>query len=194
VIYRISAKLSYWNSVASRDNLSAHKKDIPLEVGLNVAKEFIDLTKDFYARIEIGGSIRRKEPIVHDIDLCAIAKDRESIPSYGKIVEKAGGKMIRFGGEYATLLFKGVQINVLFVAEETWGAGIMWSTGPKGHTIGMNIKADELGYKFNRKGISNRSTGELIPTPTEQDIATLLHWEYKPPELRGKNASREEPL
>jgi DNA polymerase (family X) len=93
--------------------------------------------------------------------------------------------MIRFGGEYATIAFRGVQINVLFVTEETWGAGLMWSTGPKGHTIGMNIKADKLGLKFKRTGIRRRSDDSLIPTPTEEDIAALLHWHYKPPETRG---------
>jgi len=93
--------------------------------------------------------------------------------------------MIRFGGEYATLLFRGVQINVLFTTPETWGASLMWSTGPKGHTIGMNIKADQMGLKFKRTGIRNRSDDSLIPSPTEQDIAKLLHWDYKPPELRG---------
>jgi DNA polymerase (family X) len=170
------------------------KKEIPREVANDVAKEFIEKTKDAYSRIEIGGSIRRKEPIVHDIDLCAIASDESVIPNYQKTVENAGGKLVRFGGEYATISYKGFQINVLFVTEETWGAGIMWSTGPKGHTIGMNIKADELGYKFNRKGIYNRASGELIPTPTEQDIASLLHWEYKPPEQRGKNVEKKPPF
>jgi DNA polymerase (family X) len=172
--------------------MSAGKRDIQIEKARSIAEEFIELTKDSYSRIEIGGSIRRKEPVVHDIDLCAIATDPKVISNFGSIVEKAGGELVRFGGEYATLVFKGVQVNVLFVTEETWGAGLMWSTGPKGHTIGMNIKADGLGYKFNRRGIYNRSTGDLIPTPTEMDIATLLHWDYKPPELRGKNLSDKE--
>ncbi len=92
---------------------------------------------------------------------------------------------MRFGGEYATISFKSVQINVLFTTPEAWGAGLMWSTGPKGHTIGMNIKADNLGLKFNRTGIYRRDNGTLIPTPTEEDVARLLHWEYKPPEIRG---------
>jgi DNA polymerase (family X) len=159
------------------------KSDIPLADGEKIAKEFIGLTKDFYERIEIGGSIRRKVPIVHDIDLCAIAK--KPVSEYTDLVKKIGGNMARFGGEYATIDFHGVQINVLFTTEESWGAGIMWSTGPKGHTIGMNIKADKLGLKFNRTGIYRRSDGSLVPTPTEEDIARLLHWEYKPPEKRG---------
>jgi DNA polymerase (family X) len=165
------------------------KTEISLADGERIAQEFIDLTRDFYARIEIGGSIRRKRPIVHDIDLCAIAK--KPVSEYGEIVSRAGGKIIRFGGEYATILFHGVQINVLFVSEETWGAGLMWSTGPKGHTIGMNIKADNLGLKFNRAGIRRRSDDSLIPTPTEQDIAQLIHWDYKPPEMRGIGDNRK---
>jgi DNA polymerase (family 10) len=161
----------------------AKKNEIPLAEGEKIAKEFIDLTKDFYERIEIGGSIRRKVPIVHDIDLCAIPA--KPVSQYEETVRKAGAKLVRFGGEYATIAFRGAQINVLFVTPETWGAGLMWSTGPKGHTIGMNIKADQLGYKFNRTGIRRRSDDSLIPTPTEQDIAKLLHWEYKEPERRG---------
>ncbi|MDA4131204.1 MAG: hypothetical protein OK457_10575 [Thaumarchaeota archaeon] len=161
----------------------AKKNEIPLAEGEKIAKEFIDLTKDFYELIEIGGSIRRKVPIVHDIDLCAIPAN--PVSQYEDTVHKAGGKLVRFGGEYATIAFRGVQINVLFVTPETWGAGLMWSTGPKGHTIGMNIKADQLGYKFNRTGIRRRSDDSPIPTPTEQDIAKLLHWEYKEPERRG---------
>lgn len=146
-------------------------------------EDFIRLTADFYDRIEIAGSIRRKAPMVHDIDLCAIAK--KPVSKFGKVVKDAGGQMIRFGGEYATLVFRGVQINILFSTPEAWGAGLMWSTGPKGHTIGMNIKADQMGLKFKRTGIRRRSDSSLIPTPTEGDIGKLLHWEYKPPELRG---------
>jgi DNA polymerase/3'-5' exonuclease PolX len=151
------------------------KKEIALEDAKKIAKDFISLTKDFYSRIEIAGSIRRKVPIVHDIDLCAIA--RKPVSDFAETVRKAGGKMKKFGGEYATLDFKGTQINVLFPTPETWGAGLMWSTGPKGHSIGMNIKADQLGLKFNRTGIRSRSDdGTLVPTPTEEDIAKLLHW------------------
>jgi DNA polymerase/3'-5' exonuclease PolX len=159
------------------------KKEIPLAEAEELAKNFIEQTKDFYERVEIGGSIRRKVPIVHDIDISAIPK--KPVSEYAAAVQKAAGKIVRFGSEYATISFKGVQINVLFSTKETWGAGLMWSTGPKGHTIGMNIKADNLGLKFNRTGIRRRDDGALIPTPTEEDIAKLLHWEYKPPERRG---------
>jgi len=159
------------------------KTKIALADGKKIARKFIDLTSDFYERVEVGGSIRRRSPTVHDIDICAIP--RRPVSEFGDTVQRAGGKMIRFGGEYATILFQNVQINVLFSTPETWGAGLMWSTGPTGHTIGMNIKADNLGYKFNRTGIRRRSDDSVIPTPTEQDIARLLNWDYKSPEMRG---------
>ena len=98
------------------------KKEIPLAEGEELAKEFIGLTRDFYERVEIGGSIHRKAPIVHDIDVCAIAK--KLVSEYVEAVEKVGGKISRFGGEYATISFKGVQINVLFTTPETLGSGL----------------------------------------------------------------------
>ena len=161
------------------------KTEILLAQAENIGNDFIERTRDFYERVEIAGSMRRKVPIVHDVDICAIAK--RPVSEFEEVVRKAGGAMKKFGGEYATIEFEGIQINVLFVSEEAWGAGLMWSTGPKGHTIGMNIKAEQLGLKFDRTGIRRRSDDSLIPTPTEHDVAKLLHWEYKPPELRGLN-------
>ena len=43
------------------------KTEIPIAEGEKIAKEFIDITEVFYECSEIGGSIRRKVPIVHNI-------------------------------------------------------------------------------------------------------------------------------
>jgi DNA polymerase/3'-5' exonuclease PolX len=63
---------------------------------------------------------------------------------------------------------------------------LMWATGPKGHTIGMTIKAEKKGLLFNPKGIWTRTDPpKLIGGRSEEEIASLLGWKYKPPELRG---------
>jgi DNA polymerase/3'-5' exonuclease PolX len=62
------------------------KTEISLADGESIARDFIVLTRDFYDRIEIGGSIRRKRRIVHDIDLCAIAA--KPVSEYEKTVIK----------------------------------------------------------------------------------------------------------
>jgi DNA polymerase/3'-5' exonuclease PolX len=70
---------------------------------------------------------------------------------------------------------------------DSWGATLMWATGPKSHTIGMNIKSKTLGLLINSKGMWTREKPpRKIPTPTEEDVGRILNWEYKPPQLRGK--------
>ncbi|MBI4257445.1 MAG: hypothetical protein HY619_00675 [Thaumarchaeota archaeon] len=63
----------------------------------------------------------------------------------------------------------------------------MWATGPKGHTIGMTLKARERGLIINSKGLwSREEPPRLIRTRTEKDVGRILGWKFKPPEARGK--------
>ena len=68
----------------------------------------------------------------------------------------------------------------------------MWATGPKGHTIGMNIKGQKKGLLVNSRGIYTRDeVPKLIPVKTEHDVAKALDWKYKPPETRGKDTKEK---
>ena len=67
----------------------------------------------------------------------------------------------------------------------------MWATGPKGHTIGMTIKARDRGLVINSKGLWTRDEPpRLIRTPTEEEVGRLLGWKFKPPEDRGKGGKK----
>ncbi len=91
-------------------------------------------------------------------------------------------------------LYREVQVN-LFVcpSEDSWGVTLMWATGPKGHTIGMTIKAQKKNLLYNSQGIWTREASpRLIPAKTEHEVARVLDWKYKPPELRGKGSSKNE--
>ncbi len=145
---------------------------------------------------EIAGSLRRKEPVVHDIDFAVIP----AIPEFGvwkeKVsdrVEAIGGVVKVFGETISDFIYKGVQVN-LFICpgEDSWGVTLMWATGPKGHTIGMTIKAQKKNLLYNSQGIWTRDDPpKLIPARTEMDIARILDWKFKSPELRGKGEKTE---
>ena len=69
----------------------------------------------------------------------------------------------------------------------------MWATGPKGHTIGMTLKARSKGLLLNSRGIWTREgRPRLVPARTEREVGRILDWKYKPPEARGKEV-RERP-
>jgi DNA polymerase/3'-5' exonuclease PolX len=175
----------------------SQKRDLEPKIALEVASDFQDKTKDMYKRCEIAGSIRRKETVVHDIDFAVIPYDANYLVWKEKMkarVTSFGGKVISFGETISDFLYKGVQINLFICpSEDSWGITLMWATGPKGHTIGMNIKARNKGLLVNSRGVWTRDEPpKLIPTPTEEDVGRILGWKYKPPESRGKDSSKDE--
>lgn len=173
------------------------KRDLDSSFARDVAEDFVTKTADLYSRAEIAGSLRREEPIVHDIDIAVIPKGRE----FGKWreavterVKKIGGSVGSFGEVISNFLYRGVQVN-LFICpgRDSWGVTFMWATGPKGHTIGMNIKARGKGLLVNSQGIWTRTEPPiLIPARTEREVGRLLGWTYKPPRERGKGVKKKE--
>ena len=172
------------------------KKDLDPKLAKKVADDFLRKTKDLYKRSELAGSLRRHEPIVHDIDLAVIPKGKD-FPKWRDEVEqrvvKIGGRVTSFGEVISNFIYKGAQINLFLCPNDAcWGVTLLWATGPKGHTIGMTIKARNKGLLINSRGIWTREEPPLlVPAPTELDVARILGWKYKPPETRGKDTKKD---
>jgi len=184
-------------SALNREHTLSLKKDFDPVAALEIANDFLQKTKDLYAKAEIAGSLRRKEAVVHDIDFAVIpAKDNLAAwkEEVTKRVEAIGGSSKTFSDTMSDYLYRGVQVNLfLCPAENSWGVTLMWATGPKGHTIGMTLKAQKKQLLYNSQGIWTRDEPrKLIPTRTEMDVARVLDWKYKSPELRGKGETKSE--
>ena len=172
------------------------KKDLDARFARTIAEDFLERTKDLYVRAEIAGSLRRNQPVVHDVDFAVIPKGRDYESWRAEVkqrVESMGGEIISFGEVISNFLYKGVQVN-LFICpgRDSWGVTLMWATGPKGHTIGMTIKARNKGRLINSQGIWTREEPRrLIPARTERSVGRTLDWKFKPPQERGKAAKKE---
>lgn len=173
----------------------SQKRDLDPKEAKKIADEFLRKTKDLYKKVELAGSLRRKAPVVHDIDFAVIPKG-----DFGKWkkrveerVKEIGGQVIVFGETISDFYYKGVQVNLFICPDmDSWGVTYMWATGPKGHTIGMNIKARGKGFLINSQGLFTRDEPpKRIPTRTEEDVAKILGWKYKPPAERGLGKKRE---
>jgi DNA polymerase/3'-5' exonuclease PolX len=172
------------------------KRDLDPKFARKVADDFLKKTKDLCARVELAGSLRRNEPVVHDVDFAVIPKG-DDFAQWKEAVEervkKIGGRVISFGEVISDFLYKGVQVNFfLCPGPGSWGVTLMWATGPKGHTIGMTIKARDKGLLINSKGIWTRDEPpKLVPARTEHEVGRILDWKYKPPETRGKDTKKK---
>lgn len=174
------------------------KKDLQAGFARKVAEDFLAKTKDLYKRSEIAGSLRRGEPVVHDIDIAVLPKGRDFArwkAEMTKRVEEIGGEVVTFGEVITNFTYRGTQVNLFLCRhEKAWGVTLMWATGPKGHTIGMTIKARDKGLLINSEGIWTRDEPpKLIGARTEEEVGKILDWKYKPPQDRGKGAKKKEP-
>ena len=186
------------NSIDEHIPILSLKKDLDPKFALEIATDFLEKTRDLYRKVEIAGSLRRKEKVVHDVDFAVIPGSERLEEWKEKISERVtamGGSPKQVGDVICDFLYRGVQVN-LFICpgEDSWGVTLMWATGPKGHTIGMTIKAQKKNLLYNSQGVWTREASpQLVPTKTEYDVARVLNWKYKPPELRGKGSSKNVP-
>jgi DNA polymerase/3'-5' exonuclease PolX len=167
------------------------KKDILLKDAEAIALDFQSKTEDLYKKCLLAGSIRRRQPIVHDIDFAVIPKGKAFGAWKDRVsrrVAEIGGQVISFGETISNFRYRGVQVNLfLCLDDDAWGVSQMWATGPKGHTIGMTIKARAKGLVINSKGLWTRDEPpRLVRARTEEEVGMLLGWKFKPPEARGK--------
>lgn len=141
--------------------------------------------------IVFAGSLRRKAERIRDLDVLLV--DRTDA-QWANLAHVRGLKLTSFGPKKAAGVFwvgRGgirlpINVDVRRVATRSLGAALEYFTGPKGHNLGMRLKAKRQGYKLNEYGLFRVSTGTRVAGRTEQEIYAVLGHPWKPPEERGR--------
>jgi DNA polymerase (family 10) len=147
---------------------------------LNLAEKIFKELKPFCRRIEIAGSIRRKEKNPFDIDIVLIPKDRIKLEEF----MKTRGKFIQGGEHESTWNVQSINVELYYTNEDEWGAELLAYSSKKGAGIGLRIIAKKEGFKLTQHGLFNRKTGKKIAGKTEKEIYKDLGRKYKKPEKR----------
>lgn len=146
----------------------------------SLAEELEKKLKPFCKKIEVAGSIRRKEKNPKDIDLVLIPKDKIKLEEF----LKKKGKFIQ-GGEYeSTWNIEGIKVELYYTNEKEWGAELLAYSSKKGSGIGLRLIAKRKGMKLTQHGLFNRKTEKRIAGKTEKEIYSALGRKYKEPENR----------
>ncbi|MDD5192821.1 MAG: hypothetical protein PHH54_02465 [Candidatus Nanoarchaeia archaeon] len=145
---------------------------------LKLANSIVNEIKPYCRRIEIVGSIRRKEKNPVDVDIVLIPKDKEKIKQI--LIKK--GKIIENGEKQFAVKIKGVKVELYFVSSDYWGAALFAYTGSSGYSIGLRIKAKKKGLKLNQYGLFKGN--KKIAGKTEKEIYKSLGKNFKLPEER----------
>jgi len=164
-----------------------------LGVALPAAEEVIRMLKQHPSveRIEVGGSIRRMQETIGDIDiLVASSSPKDAINAFTSLpIVKA---VIAKGGTKASILTRqDLQIDLRVVSPEQWGAALQYFTGSKPHNIQLRSIAESRGMKINEYGIFRIDTGERLAGREECDIYSTLDMLCIPPEIRNATGEIE---
>jgi len=148
---------------------------------LALAKKIIIWLKPYCRKIEVVGSIRRKEKNPVDIDIVLTPKSK----NYKDKIEnflKTKGKYLQGGEKESTFRIQGVKVELYYTVPEEWGAALLAYTGASGASIGLRVIAKKQGLKLNQHGLFKQ--GKRIAGKTETEIYKKLGKKYKPPEQR----------
>ena len=176
---------------------------VPYADAKKVADDLLVLLGDHFQRLQIAGSLRRKNEFVGDIELVGIPHavlDPNSfwatpiLPIWAIIslmktfsykAEKSGEKYIKFVSSH------GMNVDLFMCTPETWGCIFMIRTGSAEFTRKMVTNKIYGGWCPNHLRFSNGRLLEyqgdvLVPleTPEESFVFDELGLAYVPPEQR----------
>jgi len=157
-----------------------------------LASTVADALAPFCERIEIAGSVRRRRPVVNDIDIVAIPRDLPGL----KARCRRNGKITTDGSLNVIVeLSGGVQIDIfladppreglLGIEPTNWGTLLLCRTGSKEHNVWLASEAKRRGLHWNPyKGIYRGY--DIIASETEQDIYKAIGLSYIEPTKRER--------
>lgn len=137
----------------------------------------------------IGGSYRRGQETVGDLDILAVAEEGgEAIEWFKAYPEFA--KIEAAGTTRATAFLRsGLQVDLRVVAAESFGAALHYFTGSKAHNIAVRTIGRERGLKINEYGVFRGP--RRIAGKTEGEVFAAVSLPYIEPELRENRGEIE---
>ena len=135
-------------------------------------------------RIVPGGSLRRFEETIGDIDLVCTADDPAQVLNALVAMPNVADVLGHGDTKASVYLSDGIQVDLRVVHERHFGALLQYFSGNLQHNILLRDRANALNLSLNEYGITDRETGEIQEFADEESLYAHLGLQYIPPELR----------
>ena len=141
-------------------------------------------------RLEVAGSLRRRQDTIGDIDILATADDPAA--AMDRFTTYPGVTEVTMSGDTrgSIILGSGLQVDLRIVPEASWGAALQYFTGSKAHNVKLRKRAVGMGLSISEYGVveldGNDGTekGRRIAGGTEESVYAAVGLPWIPPELR----------
>ncbi|MBE3036315.1 MAG: histidinol-phosphatase, partial [Candidatus Atribacteria bacterium] len=136
----------------------------------------------FVIRSSLGGSIRRKNEIVKDIDIVASTKNPQEVMNLFTSVEEAEEVIAKGDTKSSIRLKSGINADIRTVSDSQYPYALHHFTGSREHNTAMRSMAKKFNIKMNEYGLFKGD--KLIECKSEEEIFRVFAMDYIPPELR----------
>jgi DNA polymerase (family 10) len=170
-----------------------------LDAAENQAEKIVEHLKGYEGveRVTPAGSLRRGRETVGDLDILvtgpACCDDSERQKLIEHIIRLPGLMEIIARGEnkVSFRIRGGMQVDVRFLAPDSFGAAMQYFTGSKSHNVSLRQRALKMGYTLSEYSLARLDDQAVVASKSEEDIYAALKLDYVPPELRENTGEIE---
>jgi DNA polymerase (family X) len=163
-----------------------------LDTAETQAQKIIEHLRDYpgVEKVTPAGSLRRGRETVGDLDILVTGKaccdDAEREKLIERIIQLPGLMEIIARGEnkVSFRMRGGMQVDVRFLAPDSFGAALQYFTGSKAHNVTLRQRALKMGYTLSEYSLASLEDEKPVAGKTEEEIYARLKLDYIPPELR----------
>jgi DNA polymerase (family 10) len=144
-------------------------------------------------RLSPGGSTRRRNETVHDIDIIVSTKDPAAISRAFREHPLVASVIAAGDTKSSVMLKNGLQADLRVVSDEEYPFALMYFTGSKEHNIVLRGLAQDRGWTLNEYRLApvKKGAAKIPKICDERDIYELFGFDYVEPELRENRGELE---
>ena len=152
-----------------------------LEFAEALGNTFLERITPYCSKAVIAGSVRRRKPLVNDVDIVMIVADPWGMQAE---LKKLGTKVK--GQKLARVQYRGTQLDLYFATEETFEMLLLIRTGSMEHNIRLASLAKQKGWRLAASGDGLfDADGTRVAGDTDRSVFQALGIPYLEPWERG---------
>jgi len=185
----------------SEENILEGIKFLKKHKGRTLLGYALPVARDFEARLKslkevkdaiVGGSVRRREETIGDIDILVSAVKSEPVVNFFTKMENVKRVLARGPTKSVIITKDNLQVDIRIIKQESFGSALQYFTGNKAHNIHLRKIAIKKGFKLSEYGLFKGR--KQVAGKIEKEVYNKLGMTYIEPELRTERGEIEAAL